>query len=91
MIHGNEGEPYAVKSLLGWHINGPVNQSAGDAVLCNRVHITTNSSNGNAKGYVTIERKVKEIITPNTIKEIFEMEFSERQRGMGLCQEDRKS
>ena len=25
VIHGNQDEPYAVKSLLGWHINGPVN------------------------------------------------------------------
>lgn len=32
VIHGNEDESYAVKSLLGWHINGPVNQSTRDAV-----------------------------------------------------------
>ena len=27
VIHRNDNEPYAVKSLLGWHINGPVQQS----------------------------------------------------------------
>lgn len=66
VVHGNEDEPYAVKSLLAWHMNSPVHHDTCDAVSCNKVRILTDSS------------------------EMFEMEFCERQRGVGLSQEDRK-
>ena len=32
VIHGNDDEPYAVKSLLEWHVNGPVNQDTSKPV-----------------------------------------------------------
>ena len=37
VIHGNDDEPYAIKSLLGWHVNGPVNQDTSKSVSCNRI------------------------------------------------------
>ncbi len=90
VIHGNEDEPYAVKSLLGWHINGPVNQNTGKSVLCNRIVVSTSSFGCRAKACVTIQRDVEEIITPNAVKEMFEIEFAERERGKGLSQDDLK-
>ena len=90
MLHGNNDELYAVKSLLGWHINGPVKGDTRDAISCNRVLVSTSSFGSEAKGYVTVPKKVKEIITSNAIKEMFELEFSVRERGKGLSKQDRR-
>ena len=77
-----------MKSLLGWQINGPVKGDTRDAILCNGVLVSTSSFGSEAKGYVTDPRKVKEIITPNAVKEMFKLEFSERECGKGLSKED---
>ncbi len=69
VIHGNDDEPYAIKSLLRWHINGPVNQNTSKSVSCNRIVVSTSSFGCHAKACVTIQRDVKEIITPNAVKE----------------------
>ena len=37
IVCGNENEPYAVRSLLGWHVNGPVNQKSSKQTHCNRI------------------------------------------------------
>lgn len=71
VIHGNDDEPYAVKSLLGWYVNGPVNRNVGESMTCNRIIASTISFGNRAEAYVTIEREVKEIITPSAVKEMF--------------------
>ncbi|XP_028403950.1 uncharacterized protein LOC114526541 [Dendronephthya gigantea] len=90
VFHGNDEEPYAVKSLLGWHINGPVNQNTSKSVSCNRILVSMGSFGSQARACVTIQRDVKEIISPNAVKEMFEIEFAERERGKGLSQDDLK-
>ena len=65
-------------------------QGTSDGVTCNRVLISTNSFASSSRGYITAQRTVKEIITPGTVKEMFEIEFTERECGKGLSQEDRK-
>ena len=32
VIHGSQNDPYAVRSLLGWHINGPIKREGNSAV-----------------------------------------------------------
>ena len=85
VIHGNDDEPYAVKSLLGWHINGPMKQDTSDGVTMQQ-----SSHASSSKRYITAQRTVKEIITAGMVKEMFEIEFAERECGKGLSQEDRK-
>ena len=38
VIHGQDTEPYAVRSILGWYINGPVSRDDDVTVHCNRVY-----------------------------------------------------
>ena len=38
-ICGNENDPYAVRSLLGWYVNGPVRHKSSRQVHCNRIQI----------------------------------------------------
>ena len=45
-ICGNENDPYAVRSLLGWYVNGPVRQKS--------------SIDDEVKGYTVGERTIKE-------------------------------
>jgi len=35
---GGDGQPYAVKTTLGWVINGPVRKSQAELVTCNFIH-----------------------------------------------------
>lgn len=71
-------------------MNGTVNQSLRDPMSCHRVHIKTASSDSPDMGYITVQRKVKEIVTPCTVERMFTLEFHERERRIGLLQEGRK-
>jgi len=64
IIHGEQIDPYAVQSLLGWHINGPIERKGNGAVHCNRIQIHKTSVAEDASGYIVAERSVKEQITP---------------------------
>ncbi len=38
VIDGEESEPYAIRSLLGWYISGPLKTSQqSDSITCNRI------------------------------------------------------
>ena len=40
IVYGGESDPYAVQSLLGWYINGPLYTPCQSSVLtCSRIHL----------------------------------------------------
>ena len=40
IVYGGESDPYAVRSLLGWYINGPLYTPCQSSILtCNRIHL----------------------------------------------------
>ena len=39
VIHGNAGEPFAVKTKLGWVVNGPMKAETGQNIRFNRVSV----------------------------------------------------
>ena len=39
VIHGNAGEPFAVKTKLGWVVNGPMKAEIGQNIRFNRVRV----------------------------------------------------
>ena len=66
VICGNENDPYAVRSLLGWYVNGPVRHKSSSQVHCNRIQILKNSKDDEVKGYIVGERMIKEQLTTST-------------------------
>ena len=90
IIHGGQNDPYAVRSLLGWHINGPIERKGNGAVHCNRIQIHKTSAAEDASGYIVAERSVKEQITPRVVERMFELDFSEREIGTAMSREDRE-
>ena len=90
VIHGKQNNPYAVRSLLGWHINGPIKREGNGAVQCHRIRIHEPSAVDEASGYIVVERSVKEQLTPQVVGRMFELDFSERENGMAMSQENRE-
>ena len=90
VICGNENDPYAVRSLLGWYINGPVTHESSKQVHCNRIQILKSSIDDEVKGYIVGERTIKEQLTPQVVSRMFELDFAERENGVALSREDRQ-
>jgi len=94
IIYGSESDPYAVRSLLGWYINGPahssIENSQSNNVRSNRIDISEQYTSTPARGYVVQQRTVKENITPQAVSQMFELDFSETERGTAMSREDVK-
>ena len=60
VIYGNENDRYAVRSLLGWYINGTVRHKSSNQV---HIQILKNSIDDEVKGYIVGERMIKEHLT----------------------------
>ena len=90
IVCGNENEPYAVRSLLGWHVNGPVNQKSSKQVHCNRIQILKSNTEDNVNGYIIAKTEIKERLTPQVVSRMFEVDFAEREHGVALSREDRQ-
>ena len=88
VIHGKQNDPYAVRSLLGWHINGPIKREGNGAVQCHRIQIHEPSAVDEASGYIVVERSVKELLTPRVVERMFKLDFSEKENGTAMSQED---
>ena len=94
-------EPYAVRTLLGWSIMGPVatsdNPRDGHALDSTRHRTLTRevisgaSDSANQLSFI-LHRKTKEVINPSAINQMFELNFLEHKNKSkhGLSKEDRK-
>ena len=101
VIRGKGEEPYAVRTLLGWSIMGPVatsdNPRDGHALdsTCHRTLtrevISGASDSANQLSFI-FHRKTKEVINPSAINQMFELNFLEHKNKSkhGLSKEDRK-
>ena len=91
IVYGEESDPYAVRSLLGWYVNGPLCTSQQiDKITCNRIRIGQEDTLTTPRGYVVSQRMVKEQITPQAVRQMFELDFSEREKGTAMSREDIK-
>ncbi|KAK2564378.1 hypothetical protein P5673_011803 [Acropora cervicornis] len=90
VICRNENDPYAVRSLLGWYVNGPVRHNSSKQVHCNRIQILKTSIDDEAKGYIVGERMIREQLTPQVVSRMFELDFAERKNGVALSRDDRQ-
>ena len=90
IVYGGESDPYAVRSLLGWYINGPLYTPCQSSILtCNRIHLNQQDTSS-PRGYVVSQRTVKEQITPQAVERMFELDFSEKEKGISMSREDVK-
>jgi len=99
VIRGKSEEPYAVRTLLGWSIVGPVATSDSplyDHTLdstCNRI-IAREIISGTSDSQLSFvfNGKTKEVINPSAISQMFELDFMEHKNKSkhGLSKEDRK-
>ncbi|KAL9976994.1 hypothetical protein ACROYT_G014349 [Oculina patagonica] len=98
VITGKGDDPYAIKTLLGWGIIGPVtpvkellNDVKNEDIKCHRIVIQEIGENKRIDSKFVINAQTKEVINPYQVKEMFEIDFSERNNGgQALSQDDRR-
>ena len=88
MITGKGDDPYAIRTLLGWGIVGPVtplkellNDAADDEITCHRIVTQEIGQAKRIDSKFVIDTRTKEVINPYQVKQMFELEFSERNTG----------
>ncbi|XP_078494962.1 uncharacterized protein LOC144749776 isoform X2 [Ciona intestinalis] len=86
IVCGNEDEPYAQKSLLGWGIVGVVCKDHSD-VRGAVVHRTVSSVCASSKFHLT--HQAKEILNPNSVCKILENDFIENDKSNPMSREDK--
>ncbi|XP_041484991.1 uncharacterized protein LOC121431537 isoform X2 [Lytechinus variegatus] len=76
IITGNEDDPYAQRSLLGWGVVGRVCKTPGElkSATCNKISV-------NSYPNFSFQTKVKEIICPERIIQALEADFKEENEG----------
>ena len=82
VIASRDGGPYAMKTVLGWCIVGPIAciNSRNGSLTCNRMAVREAGSNKIADHYFAVEEQIKsneEI--PVMLKKIYKGEFTEKQ------------
>ena len=100
VILGKGDDPYAVRTLLGWCIVGPVTphqnaegdgEEGPDIATCNRIMSHEIGSNIPTNLNFIPKIQTKEEINPYAVKTMFEADFSEKHSiAQVLSQEDRK-
>ena len=82
VIASRDGRPYAMKTVLGWCIVGPIARinSRNGSLTCNRIAVREAGSSKIADHYFAVEEQLKsnEDI-PAMLKKIYEGEFTEQQ------------
>lgn len=100
VIVGRGDDPYAVRTLLGWGIIGPVSlleceesdREEQVASSCNRIiACEVDTGHHNSSRSFVFSSQSKEEITPFSVKRMFEQDFSDRcSNDPGLSKEDRR-
>ena len=84
VITGKGDEPYAVRSLLGWAVIGPVTPNAEcsedetENISCNRIVTKEIGTPNPMRCNFIVSPQVKETINPSAVTQMFEQDFSER-------------
>lgn len=96
MIPGKSAEPYAIRAALGWGIISAVTESdsATDGVVnagCHNIATRELGSDKQQLNQFVLPESYKEVMTPLSVKRMFEQDFSETQTNdKPMSQEDIK-
>ena len=81
VITGKSEDPYAVRTLLGWCIVGPVTNTQSPESLivssCNAILTHESTPMENLSIDFVVRDKAKEIMNPLAVKQMFELDFAE--------------
>ena len=58
--------------------------------VCNPIDLSPKDTLITPRGYVVTQRKMKERITPQAVSQMFELDFSEPEKGTAMSREDIK-
>lgn len=94
VVASENGGPFAIKTFAGWAIVGPLHMSNKEhqSINCNRIAAKEIGSQRYFDHHFVVEDKVREIVTPQAVNKMFELDFSERTeavKGQYYSQEDR--
>ena len=94
IVASENGGPFAVKTFAGWAIVGPLHMCNKEhsTVSCSRVAVKEVGSDRPFDHHFMVEDQVREIVTPQALNKMFELDFSERpdDKKQGHSQEDKK-
>ena len=94
IVASENSGPFAVKTFAGWAIVGPLHMCNKEhsTVSCSRVAVKEVGSDRPFDHHFMVEDKVKEIVTPQALNKMFELDFSERpdDKKQGHSQGDKK-
>jgi len=99
VILGRNEDPYAVRTLLGWSIVGPVvtadlHQDTDEtAAISHRIGAQEVVPDTKDSLMFVLDSETKEVISPSAIKQMFELDFAERKESsanQSYSAEDRK-
>ena len=97
VILGKGDDPYALRSILGWGIIGPVGIPATDSrdkdgiSTCNRILAREIGTGSSSNLSFVLQSQTKEKLIPVMVQRMFEQDFSERTVNLqGLSSEDRR-
>ncbi|KAK3704924.1 hypothetical protein QZH41_016749 [Actinostola sp. cb2023] len=96
VITGRSEDPYAIRTLLGWCIvgpvAGPVNAKQESSGTCNSIMACEVLPETGDSVSIVLQSQTKEIIQPSTINKMFEQDFVEHKKKplQGTSKEDRK-
>ena len=77
-VASKNGGPFAVLTFAGWTIVGPLCMSNNDhSVDCNRIIVQEAGLDRPSEHHFIVEKSVKELVTPEALNEMFELEFNE--------------
>ena len=90
IVCGKEDEPYAQRSILGWGLVGVMCLSrSSKEIVSHRIKLDENLTSSHCSPRLALNTQAKEIIAPQTVKQMFEVDFIEC-AGKQMSVEDQK-
>ncbi|XP_028418430.1 uncharacterized protein LOC114543776 [Dendronephthya gigantea] len=78
-VASSNGGPFVMLTFAGWTIVGPLYMSNDDhSVDCHRIIVQEVGSNKPSEHHFMVEESVKELVTPEALNKMFELDFNER-------------
>ena len=94
VLASEDGGPFAIKTFAGWAVVGPLYMCNDEhpTVNCHRVAAMEVCSGRHLDHHFMVENKVREIVSPQVLNKMFELDFSERtdDKEQAHSQEDKK-
>jgi len=93
VLASEDGGPFAIKTFAGWTIVGPLYMCSKEhpTIICHRGAAKEVDSGRHLDHHFMVESKVREIVTPQALNEMLQLDFSGRtgEKDQEYSQEDK--